>query len=155
MSTTTIKRKALRNRVKAKQRKSSIKRLTSKPTLKNIDIEEIKATFGTKTTKKEAPKATEAADEKTIKQEKQVVDTKTSPKTEAEVEKTSAEKAEAKAEKAEPKAEKPEAKVEQAEAKAEKAEPKAEKPKEEKSEPAESAEKKSPKATKKPEAKKA
>ena len=100
--------------------------------MKNIDIEEIKATFGTKTTKKEAPKATEAADEKTIKQEKQVVDTKTSPKTEAEVEKTSAEKAEAKAEKAEPKAEKP---------------------KEEKSEPAESVDKKSPKATKKPEAK--
>ena len=49
MSTTTIKRKALRNRVKAKQRKSSIKRLTSKPTLKNIDIEEIKATFTKKT----------------------------------------------------------------------------------------------------------
>jgi hypothetical protein len=134
MSTTTIKRKALRNRVKAKQRKSSIKRLTTKPTLKNIDIEEIKATFGKNITKKEAPKTTEAADEKTIKQEKQVVDTKTSPKTEAEVEKTSAEKAEAKAEKAEPKAEKP---------------------KEEKSEPAESAEKKSPKETKKPEAKKA
>ncbi len=148
MSTTTIKRKALRNRVRAKQRKSSIKRLTSKPTLKNIDIEEIKATFGKNTTKKEAPKAPEAADEKTIKQEKQVVDTKSSPKTEAEVEKTSEKKAEAKTKKAE-------AKTEKAEAKTEKVEAKTEKPKEEKSKSAESTEKKSPKATKKPVAKKA
>jgi hypothetical protein len=137
MSTTTIKRKALRNRVKAKQRKSSIKRLTTKPTLKNIDIEEIKATFGKNITKKEAPKTTEAADEKTIKQEKQVVDTKNSPKTESEVEKTAAEKAEEKTEKAEEK-------VEKAEEKTEKVEAKTEKPKEEKSKSAETAEKKLP-----------
>ena len=140
MSTTTIKRKALRNRVKAKQRKSSIKRLTTKPTLKNIDIEEIKATFGKKTTKKEAPKATEAPEEINIKQEKQVVDTKSSPKTEDKVEKIAKLKAE-------PKTEKVEAKTEKTEAKAEKLD-------EEKSKSAESTGKKSPKATKKPVAKK-
>ena len=155
MSTTTIKRKALRNRVKAKQIKSSIKRLTSKPTLKNIDIEEIKATFGKKTTKKEAPKATEAADEKAIKQEKQVVDTKSSPKTEAKVEKTAGENAEPKKVKEEAKGDKTESKEEKAKPKAEKAETKTEKPKEEKSKSAEGTEKKSPKATKKPVAKKA
>jgi len=45
MSTTTIKRKALRNRVKAKKRKEAIKRLSTKPTLKNIDLDAAKSSF--------------------------------------------------------------------------------------------------------------
>ena len=94
MSTTTIKRKALRNRVKAKQRIASIKRLTSKPTLKNIDIEEIKSTFEKKAPKKETPKAEEIAKPEVKKEEKAVVESKSSPKTEAKVEKVVDEKPE-------------------------------------------------------------
>ncbi len=167
MSTTTIKRKALRNRVKAKQRKSSIKRLTTKPTLKNIDIEEIKAAFGQKTTKKETPKASEVDVDKTEKQEKQVVDTKSSPKTEAKVEKndTATEKTEPKGAKAKakPEEEKPnakdktekvETKAEEVEDKVKKTEDKKDKAKEEKSVSAKSTEKESTKATKNPAAKK-
>ena len=46
MSTTSFKRKALKNKVRAKQRKADIKRLTSKPVIKNVDPEELKAKFG-------------------------------------------------------------------------------------------------------------
>lgn len=143
MSTTTIKRKALRNRVKARNRKSAIKRLSTKPTLKNIDIEEIKASFTKKTTKKETPKAEEVITEKTVKQEKQVVDTKSSTITE-----TNLEKKEAKVDKAE-------AIEEKVEVKEEKAEAKEDKTKEDKSESVKGSEKKTTKATKKPVAKKA
>jgi hypothetical protein len=52
MSTTTIKRKALRNRVKAKRRKAEIKLLTAKPALKNVDIEVVKSTFKNQENKK-------------------------------------------------------------------------------------------------------
>jgi hypothetical protein len=86
MSTTTIKRKALRNRVKAKQRLAAIKRLTSKPTLKNIDVEEIKSTFVTKATKKETPKSEETAKPEGKKEEKVVVESKSSAKPEAKAE---------------------------------------------------------------------
>lgn len=87
MSTTTIKRKALRNRVKAKQRISAIKRLTSKPTLKNIDVEEIKSTFVKKAAKKETPKAVETAKPEVKKEEKAVVEPKSSPEKKVKVEK--------------------------------------------------------------------
>jgi hypothetical protein len=136
MSTTTIKRKALRNRVKAKQRISSIKRLSAKPTLKNIDIEEIKKTFTTKATKKDAPKVEEAENDKTVKQEKQVVETKSPKKTEAKVEKA-------------------ETKEEKVETKEEKVETKEVKAKERKLDSVKSSEKNSPNASKKPVAKKA
>lgn len=92
MGTTTIKRKALRNRVKAKQRISSIKRLTSKPTLKNIDIEEIKSTFAKKAPKKETPKVEEAVKPEAKKTEKPVVESKTSPNTAEKVEKATEKK---------------------------------------------------------------
>lgn len=58
MSTTSFKRKALKNKVKAKHRKAEIKRLTSKPVIKNIDPEELKAQFG-KTKIKEEKATTE------------------------------------------------------------------------------------------------
>jgi hypothetical protein len=69
MSTTTIKRKALRNRVKAKQRKASIKRLTSKPTLKNIDLNAIKSTFEKEESKKKDKKAEISEEPVTTKKE--------------------------------------------------------------------------------------
>jgi len=94
MSTTTIKRKALRNRVKAKQRIANIKRLTTKPTLKNIDIEEIKSSFLKKASKKETPKAEETANPEVKQEEKVVVDPKSSQKKEEKVEKTKDEKSE-------------------------------------------------------------
>jgi hypothetical protein len=94
MGTTTIKRKALRNRVKAKQRIAAIKRLTSKPTLKNIDIEEIKSTFVKKAPKKETPKAEKTVKPEVKNEEKAVVESTSSPITEAKVEKAKDEKPE-------------------------------------------------------------
>lgn len=55
MGTTSFKRKALKNRVKAKQRKADIKRLTSKPVIKNIDPEELIAKFGKTKVEEEKP----------------------------------------------------------------------------------------------------
>lgn len=48
MGGTVLKRKAQRNKVKAKVRIADIKRLTTKPVLRNIDIEQIKAEFADK-----------------------------------------------------------------------------------------------------------
>lgn len=103
MGTTTIKRKALRNRIKAKQRKANIKRLTSTPTLKNIDTEAIVSTFEKPESKKPAKKveAVENTDNTTI--------TKEAVKSEKAVkEKVADVKEEVKADK--PKADKPVAK---------------------------------------------
>ncbi len=48
MGGTSIKRKARKNLVKAKRRIDNVKRLTFKPVLKNINIEEVKASFNKK-----------------------------------------------------------------------------------------------------------
>jgi hypothetical protein len=60
MAVTRLERKGRRNKLVAKQRKSTIKGLTAKPVIKNIDIEEIKAEFAanaeSQKPKKEAPK---------------------------------------------------------------------------------------------------
>jgi len=77
MAGTTIKRKARKNRVKAKKRIDNVKRLTFKPVLKNIDIEGVKATFNKKT------KAPEQVEDKPVvkihdENEKNVVKTKNS-----------------------------------------------------------------------------
>ena len=80
MSGTTIKRKARKNRVKAKKRIDNVKRLTFKPLLKNIDIEEIKATFDKKD---KTPEKVENISPKKANedQEIKVVDTKVHQKT--------------------------------------------------------------------------
>ncbi len=66
MGITRLVRKAKKNRTVSRQRVNSIKRLTSKPVIKNVDIEQIKADFANKKIKpaikketpaKEAPKA--------------------------------------------------------------------------------------------------
>lgn len=45
MTVTSLKRKKLKNRNRAKERQTSIKQLTSRPPVKKVDVEEIKATF--------------------------------------------------------------------------------------------------------------
>ncbi|MCU0450497.1 MAG: hypothetical protein MUC97_11755 [Bernardetiaceae bacterium] len=45
MAVTRLKRKEQRNSTKTSDRKSRIKFLLSKPTIKNIDVEAIKASF--------------------------------------------------------------------------------------------------------------
>lgn len=57
MAVTSLKRKARKNRVVAKKRVDAMKRLNTKPVVKQIDIEEIKKEFAAKAGKKEAPKA--------------------------------------------------------------------------------------------------
>lgn len=94
MAVTRLKRKAKRNKVKAKVRQESIQRLNSKPVIKSVDVEQIKEEF------KKGSKGTAKADTKKA-------DTK---KEEAKAEAKAPAK-EAKAEKAEePKAEKKETK---------------------------------------------
>lgn len=59
MAVTRLVRKALRNRSVSRKRQNAIKRLTTKPVIKNVDIEQIKEEFANKkaapATKKEAP----------------------------------------------------------------------------------------------------
>ena len=109
MASTRLVRKALRNRTVSKKRVSTIKRLTSKPVIKNVDIEQIKEEFANKkakpATKKDAPVKEEP------KAAQEVVET---PKTEAKKPaKAKAEAPEAEAKKpATAKAEAPKAKEE-------------------------------------------
>jgi hypothetical protein len=64
MAVTRLVRKALRNRAVSSKRVNNIKRLTAKPVIKNVDIEQIKEEFANKkakqATKKEAPVKEEA-----------------------------------------------------------------------------------------------
>ena len=53
MGVTRLKRKAKRNKQTAAKRQHSIKQLSSKPVIKNIDKEAIKASFGTPSAKNE------------------------------------------------------------------------------------------------------
>ncbi len=45
MGVTRLKRKGLRNKLKAQKRNEDIKKLTTLPPIKNIDVEKIKAEF--------------------------------------------------------------------------------------------------------------
>jgi len=45
MAVTRLKRKGLRNKLKAQQRNERIKQLNKQPPIKNVDIEELKAKF--------------------------------------------------------------------------------------------------------------
>ena len=78
MASTRLVRKALRNRTVSKRRVSTIKRLTSKPVIKNVDIEQIKEEFANKKAKPVAKK--EAPVKEEPKAAKEVVET---PKAEA------------------------------------------------------------------------
>jgi hypothetical protein len=59
MASTRLVRKALRNRAVSRKRQDAIKRLTSRPVIKNVDIEQIKEEFAKKKAapapKKETP----------------------------------------------------------------------------------------------------
>ncbi len=104
MASTRLVRKALRNRSKAKKRINLIKRLTSKPVIKNVDIEQIKEEFANMKAKPAAKKETPVKEEP--KAEKTVVET---PKVEVKAEEKKAPKATTEAKevkKSEPKAKK-------------------------------------------------
>lgn len=63
MAVTRLQRKHRKNRARANQRVAAIKRLTSLPVIKNIDIEEIKASFEKAAPKAKASKAKKEAEE--------------------------------------------------------------------------------------------
>lgn len=71
MAVTRLKRKGLRNKAKANVRLQEIKRLTTTPVIKNVDVEAIKEEFAKKSASKAAPKAKkeEATEAKAKKQE--------------------------------------------------------------------------------------
>ena len=50
MGVTELKRKARRNRAIATNKVTAIKQLTRKPTIKNVDVDAIKASFAEKRT---------------------------------------------------------------------------------------------------------
>ena len=71
MAVTKLKRKTLRNRLKPKNKAKLLKHLTSRPTIKHVDVEAIKASFakkGDKQASKEDKKAADAPAEKESKQ---------------------------------------------------------------------------------------
>lgn len=76
MGVTRLKRKDLRNKSKAKNRVKGMKQLTATPVIKNVDIEELKASF-------EKP-AKKAASAKPAKEEKPVEAKKEADSTEKE-----------------------------------------------------------------------
>lgn len=70
MGVTRLKRKGRRNKQRSAHRVNQIKQLTIKPVLKNVDKEELKASFqveepkkATKAKKEEAPKAEPVVEE--------------------------------------------------------------------------------------------
>ncbi len=83
MAVTRLKRKAKRNKQTASIRRATIKQLTAKPVLRNVDVEEIKAGFAAaskkavKAKKEETPVAEEATPAKT---EKKATTKKSAPK---------------------------------------------------------------------------
>ncbi len=116
MASTKLVRKALRNRAVSRKRVNAIKRLTTKPVIKNVDIEQIKEEFAKKkvapTAKKEAPvKEEPKAESKEVK--KEAPKAEETPKAEsAEKAPEATEKKKAPVKKAAPKAEKKEDKAE-------------------------------------------
>ena len=92
MASTRLKRKAKRNKAVAKKRTQDIKLLTSKPTIKKVDVEELKKEFLAKPKKAPAKKEEEAPKEvveKVEAAEKKVevkTEAKAKPKAKAETE---------------------------------------------------------------------
>lgn len=103
MAITRLKRKGRRNKQTASIRRASIKQLTAKPVIKNVDIEEIKEGFAKaakeakpeKETKAkvEAPKAEAVTEKKAV---KKPAAKKVAPKAEASTEKKTTKKPAAK-----------------------------------------------------------
>ena len=87
MAGTSLKRKARRNKAKAKQRNQRIKLITFKPVPKKVDIEEIKSSFKTPAKKKEEPVKEEPVAGTEVVQEKAKV-VKTEKKGKPETKKT-------------------------------------------------------------------
>ena len=72
MGVTRLKRKDRRNKSKANNRVSRIKQLIAKPVIKNVDVEEIKASFAKADTKTaEKPKKATSEKETPAKAEKE------------------------------------------------------------------------------------
>lgn len=93
MAVTRLKRKGLRNKLRAKERKENIKSLTHLPPIKNVDIEQAKEEFAKKSgktsAKKEKSQPEAKADAKkddttAVEKEPAKVQTKTSAKAEQE-----------------------------------------------------------------------
>lgn len=99
MGVTRLKRKGRRNKHVSAQRVNKIKQLTAKPVLKNVDKEELKATFETEEPKKAAKAKKEEAPKAEAKKEK-------APKAEAPAKEVKTEEAPAKEEASEESAEK-------------------------------------------------
>ncbi|MEQ9303098.1 MAG: hypothetical protein RJQ14_04215, partial [Marinoscillum sp.] len=69
MAVTRLERKGKRNKSRAKNRVAKIKKLNTVPTIKNVDIEEIKKSFEKAPAKKAEPKKEEAKVEAPVKEE--------------------------------------------------------------------------------------
>ncbi len=63
MAVTRLQRKDQKNKYRANMRQATIKRLNAKPVIKNVDIEEIKASFAKKS--KPSKKAVKEEQEQT------------------------------------------------------------------------------------------
>jgi Zn-finger domain-containing protein len=76
MASTELRRKAQRNRTRAKDKVQTIKRLGFTPVIKKVDVEELKAQFSTKAAPKKAtPKAKKEAEVKEVEAQAEVVET--------------------------------------------------------------------------------
>ncbi|MEQ8470464.1 MAG: hypothetical protein RIC35_04730 [Marinoscillum sp.] len=82
MAVTRLERKGKRNKSRAKNRVAKIKRLNTVPTIKNVDIEEIKKSFEKTPAKKAEPKKEETKVEAPAKEEQKAE--KPAPKAKAE-----------------------------------------------------------------------
>lgn len=93
MAVTRLERKGRKNKAVAKKRVNTMKQLNSLPSIKNIDIEAIKAEFAKKKekpVKKEKPKAERKVEETTGQVEAEVKEEK--PKKKAPAKKSAAKK---------------------------------------------------------------
>ncbi len=63
MGSSKLKRKKLKNRLVAKERTQQIKQLNRKPVLKNIDVQEIKRSFGSISEEQQEEKQQESSSE--------------------------------------------------------------------------------------------
>jgi hypothetical protein len=63
MAITRLVRKALRNRTVSRKRQDNLKRLTLKPVIKNVDIEQIKEEFANKKAASASKKAASAKED--------------------------------------------------------------------------------------------
>ncbi len=68
MAVTRLQRKEKKLKTRASKRQKTLKRFNKKPTIKNVDIEELKKSFGTNKSKSDSTKASgkkETSEDKT------------------------------------------------------------------------------------------